>query len=168
MQKIPHDFWQNSLSQESQQFVVLIVCLLYLKWRQFFQYQTISRRNSRGFLKSGSLEEVHHATPWCSRALCVQKPGSPDEDPSVRMVTNLQKVNQAIKRIGYPMDGAFHNLRRLNPQNTCFSVVDLCQGFHQIRLAEENRDLFKKSCPTQNFVIPVCPRAVWFPVIFLT
>ena len=80
---------------------------------------------------------------WCSRALYVQKPGSPDEDPSVRMVTNLQKVNQAIKRIGYPMDGAFHNLRRLNPQDTCFIVVDLCQGFHQIPLAEENRDLFK-------------------------
>ena len=91
--------------------------------------ESAAKKELQRILKSGSLEVVHHAAPWCSRALCVQKPGSPDEDPSVRMVTNLQKVNQAIKRIGYPMDGAFHNLRRLNPQDTHFSVVDLCQGF---------------------------------------
>ena len=74
------------------------------------------------------------------------------------MVTNLQKVNQAIKRIGYPMDGAFHNLRRLNPQNTCFSVVDLCQGFHQIPLAEENRDLFKKILSYAKFCYTCLPQ----------
>ena len=105
--------------------------------------ESVARKELQRILNRWALEEVHHdVTPWWSRGFFVQKPGSPDKDSSVRLVTNLQKLNEAIERIGYPMDGSSHILRRLDPQDTCFGVVDLFQGFHQIPLAKESRDLF--------------------------
>ena len=85
-------------------------------------------------LKSGALEELHHATPWCSMAFFIQKPGSPDEDPSLRLVG---------WRLPHPQE--------IGPQGNLFAVVDLCQGFHQISLAEESRDLFSIVFPTGKF-----------------
>ena len=85
--------------------------------------ESTARKELQRILKSGALKEVHHATPWSSKAFFVRKPGSPDDDPSLRLV---MYVNQIIDRVGYPMDGSFHLLRRLDPQGTCFAEVDLC------------------------------------------
>ena len=60
----------------------------------------------------------------------------------MQLVTNLKNVNQILERVGYPMDGASNILMRLDPQDTCFAMVDLCQGFYQIPLARESKDLF--------------------------
>ena len=54
--------------------------------------ESAAKRELQRILKSEALEEVHHATPWCSKAFYVQKPGSPDEDPSVGLVTNLRSI----------------------------------------------------------------------------
>ena len=84
-----------------------------------------ARKELSRILKSGALGEVHHPTPWCSKAFFVQKPESPDDNPSVRLVTNLKPVNKIVDKVGYPLDGSLHILRRLNPQKTCFAVVNL-------------------------------------------
>ena len=84
----------------------------------------------------------------------MQKPGRPDDDPKVRLVTNLKPVKKIVDKIGYPMDGSLHILRRLNPQETCFGVLDLVQGFHQIPLHEDSRDLVTIVLPQGKDVSP--------------
>ena len=53
----------------------------------------------------------------------MQKPGSPDDDRSVRLVTNFKPVNKIVDKVGYPMDGSSHILMRLEPSETCFAVI---------------------------------------------
>ena len=89
---------------------------IYLRKKMIKQFSDVFKKNL-------TPKEVHHTTPWSSKAFFVQRPGSPDDDPSVRLV---MYVNQIIDRVGYPMDGSFHLLRRLDPQGTCFAEVDLC------------------------------------------
>ena len=38
-------------------------------------------------------------TPLCSKALFVQKPESQDDNPSVRLVTNLKSVNKILDKV---------------------------------------------------------------------
>ena len=57
-------------------------------------------------LKSEALEEVTWPTDTACKAFFVQKPGSPDSDPSVGMVNNMKPVNPKIESPGYPMDGS--------------------------------------------------------------
>ena len=103
-------------------------------------HESAARKELGRILRSWALEEVHQPTPWFSYAFFVQKPGSTDDDPSVRLVTNLKPVNKVVDNVGYPMDGSSHILRRLEPDETCFAVVNLVQGFHQILLYPDSRD----------------------------
>ena len=48
-------------------------------------------------MKSGALEPVTWPTQSACRAFFVQKPGSPDNDPSVRMVNNMKPMNPHIE-----------------------------------------------------------------------
>ena len=57
------------------------------------------------------------------------------------LVTNFKPVNKIVDKVGYPMDGSSHILMRLETSETCFAVIDLVQGVHQIPLAPESRDL---------------------------
>ena len=56
------------------------------------------------------------------------------------------------------MDGSSHILRRFDPQDTCFRVVDLCQGFHQIPLVEESRDIFMVTLLSGKFCYTFRPQ----------
>ena len=103
--------------------------------------ESAAKKELGRILKSGGLEEVHHPTPWCSKAFFVQKCGSPDDNPSVRLVTHLKPVNKIVDKVGYPIDGSSHILRRLEPDETCFAVVNLVQGSHQTPLYPVSRDL---------------------------
>ena len=71
----------------------------------------------------------------------MQKPGSPDSDTSVRMVNNMKPVNPIIESPGYPMDTSSKILNSLNPDDVCYGVIDLVQGFHQVPVHEDSRDL---------------------------
>ena len=52
------------------------------------------------------------------------------------------------------MDGSSHILRRLEPLEVCFWVVDLCQGFHQIPLT----DLFTIILPSGKYWYTCMPQ----------
>ena len=88
-------------------------------------------------LRSGALEEVTWPTDSACRAFFVQKLGSPDDNPSVRMVNNMKPINPHIKSPGYPMDTSAKINNRLDPQETCFGVIDLVQSFHQVPVAAD-------------------------------
>ena len=98
--------------------------------------ESAAKKEFARILASGALEEVTHPTRFCSKGFFVQNPGSPDSDPSMRLVTNFKPVNQIVDTVGCPMDGSTHILRRLEADNVCFGVVDLTQGYHQVGVHE--------------------------------
>ena len=66
-------------------------------------------------------------------------------------MTNLKPVNKVMDTVGYPMDESSHILRRLEPEDVCFGVIDLTQGYHQVGMAEESRDLLSIILPQGKF-----------------
>ena len=81
---------------------------LYLKHCHCRQ-NILSEKKLERILRSGALEEVHDPTCWCSKAYFVQKTGSPETDPSVRLVTNLKTANKMVDKVDYSMDGPSHS-----------------------------------------------------------
>ncbi|MEL6804493.1 MAG: hypothetical protein AAFO91_12020, partial [Bacteroidota bacterium] len=113
--------------------------------------ESAAQKELARIIASGALEEVTHATRYCCKAFFVQKPGSPDSDPSVRLVSNFKPVNQVVDTVGYPMDGSSHILKRLEAEDTCFGVIDLTQGYHQVGVAESSRDLLSIILPQGKY-----------------
>ena len=111
-------------------------------------------------IKSGALEEVTHPTDNCCKAFFVQKPGSPHNDPSVSLVNNMKPVNPRIESPGYPMDGSSNIMRRLEPGDVCFGVIDLVQGFHQIPVHEDSRGLLTIILPQGKYCFTCLPQGL--------
>ena len=57
------------------------------------------------------------------------------------MVINMKPVNHRVESPGYPMDGSSNFMSRLEQGDVCFRVFDLVQGFHQVPVHEDSRDL---------------------------
>ena len=108
-----------------------------------------SRELSR-LLKAGILEPVHHPTKNCSRAFFVEK-NKKDGTIEARLVTDLRPVNPNIERMGKPLDGSSHILKRLEPGETMFASVDMSSGYHQVAIHPESRDTFSIVLPAGKF-----------------
>ena len=46
-----------------------------------------------------------------------------------RQVSDLKKVNPRLVRVGNPLDGSSHILRRLEPDEVSFRAIDLSSGY---------------------------------------
>ena len=57
------------------------------------------------------------------------------------MVTDFKGVNKVLRRPGWPFPTAEKVRKSLNPEDRCFLKVDLCEGYHQVAIREEDRDL---------------------------
>ena len=111
-------------------------------------------------MKSGALEEVTWPTQSACQAFFVQKPGSPDSDPSVRMVNNMKPMNPHIESPGYPMDTSAKILNSLNPDDVCYGVIDLVQGFHQVPIHPDSRDLLTIILPQGKYRLTCLPQGL--------
>ena len=49
------------------------------------------------------------------------------------------------------MDGSSHILRRLDSDDVCFGVLDLTQGYHQVGVHQNSRDLLSIILPQGKF-----------------
>ena len=69
------------------------------------------------------------------------------KDKSLRVCVDMRKVNEAILRTRHPiptLDDAIEQIAEA--KSTIFSKVDLNQGYHQIELDEESRNLTTFAC----------------------
>ena len=105
-------------------------------------------------LKSGCLEPVHHPT---SRAIFIQK-HTKDGTIKARLVTDLRDVNSNTKRVGTPLDGSSHILKRFQSDETWFCSVDMSSGYHQVNLHEDSRETFTIVLPAGKFRYCVLPQ----------
>ena len=86
-------------------------------------------------VKGGIIEEVTHVTDWCAHAVFVQKP-----DGRARIVADYSPINKFVVR---PIHGfkSVEQLRNEVAHNTRYMIVgDLCHGYLQVELQEEDRD----------------------------
>ena len=63
-----------------------------------------ARKEQARIIKSGALEEVSHPMRWYCKAFIVQKPGSSDDDTSVKLINNMKPVNPTVEKVGHPME----------------------------------------------------------------
>ena len=63
----------------------------------------------------------------------------------------LRGVNKILKRVGHPLDGSSHILKRLEPNDKYYAVCDLLMGYHQLALHEDSKDLFSIVLPQGKF-----------------
>ena len=85
----------------------------------------------------GIIEDTEGPTPWVSPLVCVPKPRNPDE---VRCCIDMRLVNTAVKRERHLTPTIEEVIHDLN--GAChFSKLDLRQGYLQIPLAPESRNL---------------------------
>ena len=93
-------------------------------------------------LADGVIELATGPTEWCSPLHAMVK-----KDKSLRVCVDMRKVNEAILRTRHPiptLDDAIEQIAEA--KSTIFSKVDLNQGYHQIELDEESRNLTTFAC----------------------
>lgn len=88
-------------------------------------------------LKEDIIEQVEGPTPWISPVVLVPKPSKPN---GIRLCVDMRAANSAIIRerhiiptiddICYLLNGA-----------SCFSKIDLRDGYHQLKLDKESRSI---------------------------
>ena len=115
-------------------------------------------------LRSGAITKNDEATPWCSQAFPVQKPGS---DPiKCRWVSDFCNPNKALKRPIWGSESSSQLLRRISPQARYFACFDAISGYHQIRVDTASQDLLNITTQMGNFKFTVlgqriCIRGLW-------
>ena len=93
-------------------------------------------------LDDGIIEPATGPTEWCSPLHAVAK-----QDGSIRLCVDMRKVNEAILRTRFPIPTLDDAIEQISEAGSAiFSKVDLNQGYHQIELAEESRNLTTFSC----------------------
>lgn len=86
-------------------------------------------------------------SPYASPCFLVPKPNTNNK---FRLVINYMELNKKIQRVNYPlgdMQELYHHLQG----SKYFSVIDLCNSFHQIKLSEQSRDITSFVTPDSQF-----------------
>ena len=88
-------------------------------------------------IKDGIVKEVHDETmDWVSPAFFV-----PKSNGRIRIVTDFTHLNCCIKRPVHPFPSASDIMANIPHGSTHFAKLDAIQGYHQIPLADESKDL---------------------------
>ena len=73
---------------------------------------------------------------WCSRGMIIEKPNGGRD---VRLVVDVQELNEYLDRDAYPMQSPKELIRQIPPKSKFFLSVDFYKGYYQIPLAEEDQ-----------------------------
>ena len=91
------------------------------------------------------IEEINGPTPWISPATYVNR-----KSGEIRLCVDMRRANSAIKRERYPGPTLHDLVAELNGSKV-FSVIDMREGFHQIELEEDSRDITTFSTHIGNY-----------------
>ena len=76
------------------------------------------------------------------------------------MVNNMKPINPHMESPGYPMDTSKKILDSLNHDDICYGVIDLVQGFHQVPVHEDSRDLLTVILPQGKYPFTCLPQGL--------
>ena len=102
----------------------------------------------------GVLEPVPHGQPseWCHRMVVTRK-----GDGGPRRTVDMAALNKTCLRETHHVKPPWQQARSI-PRNTWKSVTDAWNGFHSVRLAEEDRHLTTFITPWGRFQYKVAPQ----------
>jgi len=83
------------------------------------------------------IEQVTGPTPWVSPIVCVPKPHNPED---IRICVDMRSVNNSILRERHITPTITEIIADING-STIFSKLDLNQGYHQLELDPDSRNL---------------------------
>ena len=80
------------------------------------------------------IARVYEPTEWTSAAFFVSKPNAIKGSRSIRLVTDLSKLNHFIVRPVHPFPSVQNILASVKSSNKVFAKMDAIQGYHQVAL----------------------------------
>ena len=100
-------------------------------------YKKKAQAMIQSMIESDIIEEVTWPTLYCSRASFMVKP----DGESLRMVTDYRHVNQIIDRPVWPFMSSSTIQQSIESEARYFCALDMLQGYHQVPLHEDSRDI---------------------------
>lgn len=89
-------------------------------------------------IEDGVIEKIDHATEWCAGAFFVSKP----DTKKLRFVTDYSILNKYILREVTPFAASLDVIKMIPMTgHNCYLSMDMLSGYHQVPLAESDRDL---------------------------
>ena len=86
---------------------------------------------------AGIMEEVKHSSVYCLRGTFIPKP----DKIGLRLVTDYRVVNNMLKHPSWPFYSSDSIRKQIRNTSRYFAAVDLLQGYHQVPLHEDSRDI---------------------------
>ena len=111
-----------------------------------------TRELVKGMKKQGVVEDS--TSPWSSPIVLVKK-----KDGSTRFCVDYRKLNAVTERDPYPLPRIDDTLDALSGAKY-FSTLDLCSGYHQLPMAEEDKEKTGFSTPDGHYQFTVMPFGV--------
>ena len=99
-------------------------------------------------LDAGILSPSTEPSEWVHQLFPVAKPGQPGK---VRLVADFRRLNSCLSRPVYPTESVTQLLRHIDPEATVFAVMDMCSGYHQVRVHPEDREYLTVICQAGRF-----------------
>ena len=111
-------------------------------------FQKEAEKTLQWYLDSGVLEKVpeNTSTEWCSPGFFVPKPNG-----KVRLVVDYREINRFIRRPVHPFPSPRDIVKDIRPDSKWFLKLDATQGYYQIPLDEDSKDLTTFLLPSGRY-----------------
>ena len=109
-------------------------------------YQSAAQEAIDLFVKSGVIEKVSGPTDWISPAFFV-----PKANGKVRLVVDYSNINRFIRRPVHPFPCPRDIIRGILPTSKFFVKLDATQGYFQIPLDDDSKDLTTFLLPSGRY-----------------
>ena len=71
--------------------------------------------------------------------------------PSSKTWADFRQLNSCMARPVYPTESVTQLLRHIDPEVTVFAVMDMCSGYHQVRVHPDDRGYLTVICQAGRF-----------------
>ncbi len=97
-----------------------------------FGYREEVKSNLKAMLNDGIIEKS--SSEWASPLVLVRKPSG-----DLRICVDYRKLNEVTAVTSYPLPNITETLDRL-AEASYFTSIDMTSGYHQVEIAEEDKD----------------------------
>lgn len=97
-----------------------------------YSRRAIFEKQIQGLLERGIIRPSN--SPYSSPLVLV-----PKRDAAIRLCIDFRRVNEVTKKDVYPLPRILDMLDTLN-KSKYYTVLDLCQGYHQVPVVEEDKE----------------------------
>ena len=126
------------LNDDAQPFAVTAARSIPFAWRNKAKDQLDK------LLRDGIISEVTHPTEWCHPLVVVPKKPTEDSNEDTidaRICVDLTMLNRYVRRGAHPVPSCQDVITSIDTNSKFFTKLDAKNGYFQIPLAEESKDL---------------------------